>query len=94
MGSGLSSLPTSTNLDIDQLKELVGDQYYQEVYDRYKRSDGLVPIDKLIELSDIETDVFLSHDWGHNCINHNRVSKYNDYLLSKGVKVFIDYILT
>lgn len=92
MGSAASSIASSekTNLTLDDCKEIVGEEYYQEVYDKYKRHDGTVAKDKLIELSEIETDVFLSHDWGHGFQNHNRVAKFNEYLLNKGVKTWFD----
>ena len=37
-----------------------------------------------------QTDVFLSHDWGAGQLNHNRVSRINDYLKKNGLNTWFD----
>ena len=36
------------------------------------------------------TDVFLSHDWGRGCLNHNKVKIINDGLKKYGIKTWFD----
>jgi len=39
---------------------------------------------------DSQTDVFLSHDWGKDNVNHKAVSRINDALKKKGIRTWFD----
>ena len=91
MGAAASTL--SSKLTKEECYSAIGKERYLEVWNRYKDEKGMVDIPKLVELKNIQFDVFLSHNWSKDEVgrlNHERVGKVNDYLMQRGVKTWFD----
>ena len=92
MGSANVSL-SSRLVSIEELRQTLGPELFEFCG---INSKDLIGTEKNIPLNDIirkvsnKTDIFLSHDWGIDNINHRKVSAINDALKKKGLKTWFD----
>lgn len=91
MGGGISVSSLPEKVDADTCKSALGELFNQDVFDREKDADGFVLRSHLKKLLN-QTDIFLSHDWGHDLgqDNHQRVSAINHALKQKGLITWFD----
>jgi hypothetical protein len=88
MGSSISQIQQE-NLELETLKILCGSDFSEQIYNAYKNPDGTFPKMKFLQISQ-HTDLFLTHNWGKNEVNHKRVARIKDFLVSRGLIVWFD----
>mmetsp|Transcript_7241 Transcript_7241/g.10229 ORF Transcript_7241/g.10229 Transcript_7241/m.10229 type:complete len:478 (+) Transcript_7241:96-1529(+) len=70
------------------------DQFLSKYVDFFRDFNDIsntMSLDELLDnLMDLKTDVFLSHDWGVDHVNHRRVAEINTALKARGLVTWFD----
>ncbi|OQR95751.1 hypothetical protein THRCLA_07605 [Thraustotheca clavata] len=87
MGAG-ASIPDQL-YDKTQCQTVCGDLFNEELW-RQSSTNGMISHEKLVGLFNSLTDVFLTHDWGVDGINHQHVRSVNKLLRDRGITTWFD----
>lgn len=91
MGATSSVAAAHIKFTEHECRSLLGPVFLEEVFAAHRDSDRMISLQHLQAAYSERTDVFLTHDWGHDeHDNHMRVSKVNDALKARGLRTWFD----
>jgi hypothetical protein len=91
--STTSPVPDLDEYDQETFKKFAPEHYSRSLFHELSSGKSRIPKESLQQFVKDATDVFLTHDWGHdelNRDNHARVVKLNRLLKEKGLRTWFD----